>query len=61
MYTIVFMTHAQKDAKKIQSAGLKDKTLKLINLISEDPLKYPPEFEYLKGDMKGLISRRINK
>ncbi len=61
MYTIVFMTQAQKDAKKIQSAGLKDKTLKLINLISNDPLQYPPEFEYLKGEMKGLISRRINK
>jgi Txe/YoeB family toxin of toxin-antitoxin system len=55
------MTQAQKDAKKIQSAGLKDKTLKLINLISNDPLQYPPEFEYLKGEMKGLISRRINK
>ena len=55
------MTQAQKDAKKIQASGLKDKTLKLIKLISEDPLQYPPEFEYLKGDMKGLISRRINK
>ena len=55
------MIQAQKDAKKIQSAGLKDKTLKLINLISNDPLQYPPEFEYLKGEMKGLISRRINK
>jgi Txe/YoeB family toxin of toxin-antitoxin system len=37
------------------------RTEKLINLISERPLQYPPEFEYLKGDMKGLISRRINK
>ena len=61
MYTVIFMTQAQKDAKKINSSGLKDKTLKLINLISKDPLQYPPEFEYLKGDMKGLISRRINK
>jgi toxin YoeB len=61
MYTVVFMTQAQKDAKKIHSSGLKEKTLKLINLISEDPLQYPPEFEYLKGDMKGLICRRINK
>ena len=61
MYTILFMTQSQKDAKKIQSSGLKNKTLKLINLMSEDPLQYPPEFEYLIGDMKGLISRRINK
>ena len=40
---------------------IKNKTLNLIKLISEDPLQYPPEFEYLKGNMKGLISRRINK
>jgi len=61
MYEIVFMTQAQKDAKKLSSSGLKDKTTHLINIIRENPLQYPPEFEYLKGDMKGLISRRINK
>jgi len=61
MYTVVFMTQAQKDAAKLNSCGLKDKAVKLINIISENPLQYPPEFEYLKGDMKGLISRRINK
>jgi len=61
MYTIVFMSQAQKDAKKINSSGLKNKTLELITLISKNPLEYPPEFEYLKGNMQGLISRRINK
>ena len=61
MYNVVFMTQAQKDAVKLKSCGLKDKAVKLINIISENPLQYPPEFEYLKGDMKGLISRRINK
>jgi len=61
MYTIVFMTQAQKDAKNLNASGLKDKVLKLIDIISKNPLQYPPEFEYLKGDMKGLISRRINK
>jgi len=61
MYTIVFMTQAQKDAKNLNARGLKDNALKLINIISKNPLQYPPEFEYLKGDMKGLISRRINK
>ncbi|PKM12691.1 MAG: Txe/YoeB family addiction module toxin [Gammaproteobacteria bacterium HGW-Gammaproteobacteria-3] len=35
--------------------------MKLINIISENPMQYPPEFECLKGDMSGLISRRINK
>ena len=61
MYTLLFMTQAQKDAKNLNASGLKDKTLKLIDIISKNPLQYPPEFEYLKGDMKGLISRRINK
>ena len=61
MYKIIFMTQAQKDANKLNASGLKNKAMTLINLISENPVKYPPEFEYLKGDMKGLISRRINK
>jgi Txe/YoeB family toxin of toxin-antitoxin system len=30
-------------------------------MIEEDPFQYPPDYELLKGDMKGLISRRINK
>jgi toxin YoeB len=51
MYTVVFMTQAQKDAVKLNAGGLKDKAVKLINIISENPLQYPPEFEYLKGDM----------
>jgi Txe/YoeB family toxin of toxin-antitoxin system len=55
------MTQAQKDAKKLAAHGLKDKTLKLLEIIKENPLQYPPEYEFLKGDMKGLISRRINK
>ena len=61
MYTILFMTQAQKDAKKLAASGLKKKALQLINIIKDDPYKYPPEFEYLKGNMTGLISRRINK
>ena len=33
----------------------------MIDIIKEDPYTYPPEYEFLKGDMNGLISRRINK
>ncbi len=61
MYQLVFMTQAQKDAKHLASSGLKPKAMKLLKIIENDPLQYPPAFEYLKGDMKGLISRRINK
>jgi Txe/YoeB family toxin of toxin-antitoxin system len=55
------MTQAQKDAKKLSAHGLKEKTLTLLNIIKENPWQYPPEYELLKGDMKGLLSRRINK
>ena len=61
MYTVIFMTQAQKDAKKLTASGLKQKALKLLMIIQSDPYQYPPEYEYLKGDMQGLISRRINK
>ncbi|MEB3190851.1 MAG: Txe/YoeB family addiction module toxin [Snowella sp.] len=55
------MQKSQKDAKKIASSGLKPKVIQLIKIIEEDPFQYPPDYELLKGDMKGLISRRINK
>jgi len=55
------LTQAQKDAKNLASSGLKPKVMRLLQIIQDDPFQYPPEFEYLKGDMKGLISRRINK
>jgi len=42
MYTIVFMTQAPKDAKNLNASGLKDKALKLIDIISKNPLQYPP-------------------
>ncbi len=55
------MSQAQKDAKKLVACGLKDKVLVLLDIIKENPLQYPPDYEFLKGDMKGLLSRRINK
>jgi Txe/YoeB family toxin of toxin-antitoxin system len=60
-YELIFLSQAQKDAKKLLSSGLKPKVLKLLAIIQNNPFQYPPEYEYLKGDMQGLISRRINK
>jgi Txe/YoeB family toxin of toxin-antitoxin system len=60
-YQLIFLSQAQKDAKNLSSSGLKTKALKLLETIQINPLQYPPEYEYLKGDMQGLISRRINK
>ena len=59
-WKIVFTRQAQKDAKKISSAGLKQKAEKLLNILREDPYKNPPSFEKLVGDLSGAYSRRIN-
>ena len=61
MYQILFSPQAKKDSKKIASSGLKSKVQELLALIEENPLKYPPKFEYLSSNLKGKISRRINK
>lgn len=61
IYKLIFMSQAQKDAKRLSSSGLKPKTMQLLEIIQNNPFQYPPSYEYLKGDMSGLISRRINK
>ncbi len=61
MYTLCFTQRAKKDAKLIKASNLQNKTQALLDLITQDPYAYPPEFEFLKGDLKGAISRRINK
>ncbi len=59
-WTLVYTKHAQKDAKKLASAGLKDKALALLERIARDPYAKPPPYEKLVGDLAGAYSRRIN-
>jgi Txe/YoeB family toxin of toxin-antitoxin system len=59
-WQLVFTKQAQKDAKKIAHSGLKPQTERLIEIIKEDPLKNPPPYEKLVGDLSGAYSRRIN-
>ena len=61
MYKLYYTNRAKKDAQLIKSSNLKPKAQELLDLIAQDPYAYPPEFEFLKGDLKGAISRRINK
>jgi toxin YoeB len=61
MYKLYFTPRAKNDAKLIKTSNLQNKTETLLDLITQDPYAYPPEFEFLKGDLKGAISRRINK
>ena len=61
MYQLIFSPQAKKDSKKVAFSGLKSKVQELLTLIEEQPLKYPPRFEYLSANLEGKISRRINK
>lgn len=59
-WRLVYTKQAQKDAKKAASAGLKEKILKLLAIIEQNPFMNPPPYEKLLGDMAAAYSRRIN-
>lgn len=59
-WRLVFTKQAQKDAKKIDQTGLKAQTVRLLDILREDPYRNPPPFEKLVGDLYGAYSRRIN-
>ncbi|MBF0106244.1 MAG: Txe/YoeB family addiction module toxin [Deltaproteobacteria bacterium] len=59
-FKLYFTKQAQKDAKKIASAGLKQKAEALLHILTTNPFKNPPPYEKLTGDLLGAYSRRIN-
>ena len=59
-WKVVFTKDAQKDAKKISSAGLRVKVEGLLAVLAVNPYQNPPPFEKLVGDLSGAYSRRIN-
>jgi len=59
-WRLVFTKQAQKDARKLSAAHLKDKAEELLEILGEDPFQNPPRFEKLVGDLAGAYSRRIN-
>ena len=59
-WQLVYTKHAQKDAEKLASAGLKEKAKSLLAVVSENPFQNPPAYEKLIGDLAGAYSRRIN-
>ena len=59
-YRLLFTTAAQKDAKKLNSVGLRTKAEALLRILDIDPLQNPPPFEKLVGYLSGAYSRRIN-
>ena len=59
-WRLVFTKQAQKDARKLASAGLKSKAETIINILRKNPYQVPPAYEKLIGDLAGAYSRRIN-
>ncbi len=59
-WEVVFTKQCPKDAKKINSAGLRSKAEKLLAILQKNPFQNPPPFEKLVGDLQGAYSRRIN-
>lgn len=60
VWQVLFTRQAQKDAKKIAAAGLRQHAEALLAVLAQNPLANQPPFEKLVGDLAGLYSRRIN-
>jgi Txe/YoeB family toxin of toxin-antitoxin system len=59
-WRVVFTNQAQKDARKLNRAGLRPKAERLLKLLREDPVGDPLPFEELVCDLAGAFSRRIS-
>jgi Txe/YoeB family toxin of toxin-antitoxin system len=59
-WRVVFTRQARREARKLTRSGLKQKAQLLLDLLAVDPLRNPPPFEKLVGDLAGAFSRRIN-
>lgn len=60
MWEIYYTKQAKKDAKKLASAGLRNKAKELLSIVQDNPYQNPPPYEKLVGDLEGAYSRRIN-
>lgn len=59
-WRLVYTRAAEKDARRLAAAGLRDSAQALLDLLADDPFRSPPPFEKLVGDLTGACSRRIN-
>ena len=59
-WRLYFTRQAQKDAKKLSSAGLRPTAEQLLKILQNNPYQNPPPFEKLIGNLSGALSRRIN-
>ena len=61
MWRIVYTKQAQKDAKKLSSAGLRAKAEVLLQILKRNPYQKPPPYEKLVGDLSGAWEYRDYK
>ena len=59
-WELYFTRQARKDARKLASAGLKERAERLLDIVRGNPYQSPPPYEKLTGDLAGAYSRRIN-
>jgi toxin YoeB len=59
-WQLIYTKAAQKDAVKLATAGLKEKTKILLEIVAINPFQNSPPYEKLVGDSSGAYSRRIN-
>jgi len=60
-YKLKYTKRAEKDARKLENVGLDVTARDLLKIIKNNPFQNPPPYEKLKGRLKDLYSRRINK
>lgn len=59
-WQLVYTAQAKKDAKKLTTSGLKENAQAVLETLAKNPLKNPPPYEKLVGDLAGAYSRRVN-
>ena len=59
-YKVIFSKLADKDKKLLKQARLDEKAMSIIDMISVNPYQTPPIYERLRGNLDGLLFRRIN-
>ena len=60
VYDIKFTKLAAKDYDLLEKSGLQRKRDELIEIVEKNPFQNPPPYKSLKGERKGVYSRRIN-
>ena len=59
-YLLTFSKQALKDAELLVSDKLSGKARDILEILEKGPLRNPPPYEKLRGELEGMYSRHIN-